>query len=164
MLFPKRIVNYATEISYQKAGEITRASIRCECGARDFQLFYRGKLVNGFLGPNLITCDDDGLLTLTAICCKCQTKIELFDSRTDGYSAKIEETPRDGNWSREEKKYLCKKCGSQAFQIWVGIEYSGMEEIDDLLDPEDYYSWIWIDVVCSNCKTNIQGLVDMETA
>lgn len=164
MLFPKRIVNYVTEISHERAGEITRASIRCVCGAKDFQLFYRGKLAKRFYRQNLITCDDDGLLTLAATCCKCKMRIELFDSRVDGYSAKIEETSTDRNWSREEKKYLCKKCGGQDFQVRVGVEYTGMEELDDFPDPEDYYSWIWFDVICSNCRTKMQGLVDMETA
>lgn len=164
MLLPRRIVDYATEISHERAGEITRASIRCDCGEKEFQLFYKGKLVHGFFKSNLITCDDDGLLTLAAVCCKCQMRIELFDSRTDGYSANLEETPKGRNLFRKEKKYLCKKCGSQAFQVCFSVEYSGMEELDDFLDPEDCYSWIWIDVICSNCKTVIQGLIDMETA
>ena len=163
-LLPKRIADYATEIFHKGAEEITRASIRCVCGARVFQMIYQGKLVKEFLGPNLITCDDDGLLTLAAVCCKCRARIELFDSRTDGYSARIEETPRDRNWSREEKKYLCKKCGGQSFQVRVGLEYTGMEELDGFPNPEDYYSWIWIDAICSNCGAHIQGLIDVETA
>lgn len=163
MLFPKRIVDYATEISHERAGEITRASIRCACGSKDFQLFYKGKLAKGLFRSNLIMCDD-GLLTLAAVCCKCQMRIELFDSRTDGYSAKVEETPKDRNWIQKEKMYLCRKCGSRAFQVCFRVEYSGMEELDDFPDPEDCYSWIRIDVVCSNCKTVIHGLIDMETA
>ena len=47
---------------------------------------------------------------------------------------------------------------------WRRAPASVMEELNGFLNAEDYYSWIWIGAICSNCGTHIQGLVDMETA
>ena len=47
---------------------------------------------------------------------------------------------------------------------WQQAPASVMEELNGFLNAEDYYSWIWIDAICSNCGAHIQGLVDVETA
>ena len=47
---------------------------------------------------------------------------------------------------------------------WQQAPAPVMEELDGFPNLEDYYSWIWIDAICSNCGAHIQGLVDMETA
>ena len=163
MLFPKKIANYAIGITAGKR-ETTQASIHCLCGSESFELLYYGKISKKLFSRDSIICDDDEILILEAVCTSCKKNIVLFDSRTDGYSAQIEENSHKFVQKFPIKKYTCKKCQCTEFKVNMRIEYSDMDEIDYDLCRADCYSWIWIDVECKQCKSRINGIVDMETA
>lgn len=164
MLFPKRISDYAIGFSEGRNHEIKRASIRCSCGSEYFKILYHGRLSKKLLSPNAIICNDDGSLVVSAVCTSCANSIVLFDSRIDGYSAQVVDECHYASQEALNEEYVCKKCKSQSMRIGVRVEYTGIDELENDACKEDCFSWIWIDVECGECKSKVNGLVDMETA
>ena len=158
--FPKKIQPYFETAKEKKMedGMLIDGQLTC-CAAHDFAVLAEGEVRRGpFSGMSLFP--DGDRVVLTARCPRCGREIPVFDSDCDGYDSL--ESPR--SIPAALQPIACPKCKKNRFSVCIRYEYSDIEEIGEVADKENAFSWIRITLRCSRCGKRYRNFIDEETA
>lgn len=141
---------------------LVNGKMKC-CEQYNFKIQYIGEIRSSLLGRKTITCHDSEL-SLIAECCECRKKIEIFNNQTDGYDNCFNGARPVSEFS--PKALECYTCSGEAFIIEITFEYQSKEDLekDGVNDYQNAFSWIWVNLECSTCKTKYRKIIDYETA
>ena len=166
---PLKTLDYYHPVSFKEESYdiISKGQILCPCSCKDFSIRYKGDLRKGLFGQVSLHALDENDLGISLTCNECGKSLILFDIKTDGYDAVIEENLSPVNSSHVElQTLLCPKC--QKGQYFVNVKYAHYPKTetdeDGIQDYKNAFQWIWVDLECSSCSKKFKNFVDIETA
>lgn len=130
----------------------------CSCGGKVFHI----------KSPD-ITANDYFQFSTIFICNKCGQRHLIYNSDTLGYDAMIGNAPEPQVNQPSLFEYHCRKCTSSLFTSLITYEYpiTLTDELEELgvesFDYWKYFTWIKINLICSNCNKKIRNFISLET-
>lgn len=120
-----------------------QGDLRCSCSAKKFFIYHTGKQTKGVFAPPIVSKDKQ--LCVKAVCTLCGNNIVLYDSTTDGESAKS--VTEDRNF----EKFLLPKSDNDVWQIKMRYNYMPDEMKTNGYYRNDFVN-CFIDIIDENGK------------
>ena len=144
--------------------------LHCPCGSENFRVkTFADTSPKSFIR---VTPHQNGFaLSVTAECTVCGKERLIFDYAMHGYEAVVCGMGVPGC---QEQMMLrtCPECAGDAFAVRISIETEDPEDFVHELGGEGFsredaaeaFSWITIDLTCTDCRHETPGWLDLETS
>lgn len=172
MLVPKHLEKILRISEYDDRGTMS-GKIVCECGCQTFGIKYFGEVFEpGCIG--MAKYDGKYAHTVKAVCRGCGKEWELYDFAKHGYDGLICE---DGISVPDKELIDVAANDERDFEVKMSIEFDDEEQFTEEVvenppngmsfspnDRVNIWSWIVIDLKCSENGKELEGFVNSELA
>ena len=144
--------------------------LHCPCGSETFRVkTFADTSPEKFIR---VTPHQNGFaLAVTAECTVCGKEWLIFDYAMHGYEAVVCGMGVQSCQEQMERR-SCPECAEDAFAVRISIETEDPEDFVHELgcegfsteDAAEAFSWITMELTCTNCRRETPGWLDLETS
>jgi hypothetical protein len=173
MPVPSHLQGLVVPLDSEIDEEALSATVRCPCGEVRFDLLYPGQTheYNGRMVPCVAEIDGKFFLVLKSRCAGCAQEHLLLDADFHGWNGFVCHDPAQAAVARPQLvAWACQACGESKHTGVVHIQTQGKDDFISEAEGEfdvnrwpDAFGWFSLDLTCSKCGKESQGLISYET-